>query len=305
MIVGLTSKYRELVPDLSNPKIWAGFKAHTAERRQALKISDLCACLYDDDKCFSDLLFQYSFLDEMRQEFIKVAQEVGLAGVVTQQVESADPDQLRTLLEMFLEFTQNLTQEIDEVFTDGDTHESESTDYWKHVHPTLPPEEQRQAEKDMQLFATQFYFIVYNALSVMAYGESLTSLVQRALAGGDGADAAMCKAVRVDNNLRQHPKFMARYLFAANNSETGFLNKYNNTATPLTYKIRYPGLYYLFALLDNFGLLDQLSNPQLLDLCDHARLDKWENRIEDDGYLAKRRSEYLKRKFIQMSRHSN
>lgn len=303
LIVGLTSQYRELVPDLSNPLIWAGLKAHFAERCLALRISDLYVRLYENDQYFTRLLFRYSFMEDLRQALTELAEKAGYGDIVTQQVATANPEHLKAILELFLEVMNEVVQEIDVAFNDWEEVEVKAEHYWKNVHLTLPPEEQRQVENDTQIFACQFFFIMHNSVSVMAYGESLTSLVQRALAGGEGADIAMCKAVRVDNNLRQHPQFMARYLLASGKGESDFLRKFNNTAPPLTNKIRYPGLYFLLALLDSFGLLDGLSNPQLLDLCDHARLDKWENRIEDEGYLAKRRNEYYRHKFIQMSMH--
>lgn len=305
MIVSLTSQYRELVPDLSNPRIWTGLKTHFAERCLALRISGLYVRLYENDEYFTRLLFQYSFMEDLRQGLMELAKEAGYGDIVTQQVASANPEHLKTFLELFLEVMKEAVQEIDVAFNDWEGIEAKAKHYWKNVHSTLPPEEQRQVENDTQIFACQLFFVMHNSISVMAYGETLTSLVQRALAGGKGADIAMCKAVRVDNNLRQHPQFMARYLLASGKGESDFLRKFNNTAPPLTNKIRYPGLYFLLALLDGFGLLEGLTNPQLLDLCDHAHLDKWENRIEDDCYISKRRNEYLRHKFIQMSMHSN
>jgi hypothetical protein len=289
---------------LSSPRIWTGFKAHIAERYQALKISSLYVRLYENDEYFIRLLFHYSFMENIRQGLIELAEKSGYGDIVTQPVAAADPEHLRAFFKMFLEELHEVVQEI-ESCNDWERIEADGKHYWEHVHSTLPIEEQRQTEKNAQIFFCQFLFVIHNSISVMAYGETLSSLVQKALIGGADADIAMCKAVRVDNTLRQHPQFMARYLLASGKSESIFLRKYNNTSPPLTNKIRYPGLYFLLALLDGYGLLDRLTNPQLLDLCDHARLDKWENRIEDVGYLAKRRNEYQLHKFIRMSTHSN
>lgn len=304
VIVLFTSKYRELVPDLSSPRIWTVFKAHSAERCQALRISELYVRLYENDEYFTRLLFHYSFMENIQQNLIELAEETGYGDIVTQPLATVDPERLRAFFKIILEELHEVVQEM-EGFDDWERIEADGKHYWEHVHPTLPLEKQQQAEKNAQIFASQFFFILHNSISVLAYGESLTSLVQRALAGGADADIEMCKAVRVDNNLRQHPQFMARYLLASRKSESDFLRRYNNTAPPLTNKLRYPGFYFLCALLDGFGLLDGLTNPQLLDLCDLARLDKWENRIEDEGYLAKRRNKYQRHKFIQMSTHTN
>lgn len=307
-IVLLTSKYRELVPDLSDARLWARFKAFTAEFCQALKITDYYTHLYESPEHSIQLLFQFSLIEEFQREMKECAIEAGYGDLVGQKVDDADPERLRAFSKIaFQKLGQAVTQELDELdeFDDWDQMEAEGKNYWQNVHPTLSTDEQRKAERDVQLFACLFLYILHNSISVMAYGELLSSLVQRALAGGPDAYIAMCKAVRVDNSFRQHPQFMARYLSASQKSESDFLRRYNNASPPLTNKIRYPGLYFLLALLDGFGLLDRLTNPQLLDLCDHARLDKWENRVEDAGYLAKRRNEYQRHKFIQQSTHSN
>lgn len=303
MAVSLTSKYRELVPDLSSPRIWAAFKAHISERCHALKINDLYICLYENDEYPTRLMFRYSFMEDLRSHLIELADENGYGDLVAQPITSVSPERLRAFFDITLDMLQQFTQEIGNL--DWDQLEVEGKHYWEQVHPTLPVDVRQKTEKDAQIFACQFFFILHNSISVMAYGETLTSLVHRALAGGVDADISMCKAVRVNNCLRQHPHFMARYLMASEKSESDFLRRYNNTAPPLTNKIRYPGLYFLLALLDDFGLLDRLSNPQLLDLCELAKLDKWENRIEDDCYISKRRNEYRRHKYLQMSMHSN
>lgn len=302
MILGLTSKYMELVPDLSNPRIWVNYKSRVAERCQSLKIVDFYPRLYENNEYPVRLLFQFSYVDTYRQWALRLARRSGYEDVATQPVEIADPVRLRAFVELLLKRLDRLTKRIDR-FDDWDRLEATCKHYWQEVHPNLPPDEQRLMEKDCQLFASLFFYILHNSVSVMAYGESLASLVQRALAGGADADKAMCKAVRVDNSLRRHPQFMERHHQAHGESDVDFLLAYNNPATPLTNRIRYPGLYFLFATLDGFGLLDQLTNGQVLDLCDHARLEKYQNRIEDEGYLAKRRIEYLRHKYIRMSMH--
>ena len=59
-------------------------------------------------------------------------------------------------------------------------------------------------------------------------------------------------------------------------------------------RIRYPGLYFLFHTLESIGWLHELTDEELLDVCDDAGLDRWQNRIEDVNYLTKRRLEYLR-----------
>lgn len=302
MIVTLTSGYRALLPDLSSPLRWAKFKAHAAERSDALKINDFYPVLYGDPQSFFRVAFGLSQIQVYRRWMTRLAIRTGYGDIVNQPVAVADQQRLRTFFEMVLRPIENLVQEVDK-FEDWETIEKVSKHYWQEIHPTLSERRQRRVEADAQRYFSLFLYAMHNAISVMAYGESLASLVQRALDGGMDGDKAMCKVVRISDNMRHHPQFMARYLQAVKNSEKSFLRGYNLTSTPLTDKIRYPGFYFLLSLLDGFGLLDRLNNSQLGLLCDHARLDKWENRIEDEGYLGKRRNEYLRHKYIQMSMH--
>lgn len=303
-IVTFTSQYRELIPDLNKPRQWAGFKAHLAERRQALNIVEFSNHLYELDEHPLRAMSHLSCVKEVQKFMFAFADELGYGDVARQQVADADPERLREFFRMFLNGPlREFCEGFNEAFDDWEHVEENARRYWEEEFPALSPEEQQVEVKDTQILAGVIFFIVCNTIAVMSYRESMTSLVQRALAGGEDADDAMCKAVRVDNNLRQHPKFMARYLQASERSERKFLLMYDNPASPLTYRVRYPGLYFLLAFLDCYGLLDRLSNPQLLDLCDHAKLNKWENRIEDEGYMAKRRNEYLKHKYRQLSMH--
>lgn len=295
-IVNMATEYRALVPDLDNPKVWIPLKARFAERCHALKINDYIA-LYEHPEKFIPLALKISFLADFKEVITQVATERGYEDLLSQSIENADPERAKAFIEIVIEATMTWVVEVDEILDNNDTASIE--DYWKNIHPTLNIEEQRKVEADTQVFACVFLYGFHNAVSTMAYGESLSSLVQRALSDDLEADVAMCKAVRVDNALRQHPRFMERYLRATNESDSSFINRYNLTSSPLTNKIRFPGLYFLLSLLDGFGILGKLTNPQILYLCDHAKLDRWENRIEDAGYLSKRRSAFIEHKFFK------
>jgi len=294
-IVNMTSEYRALVPELDDPKLWAPMKVRLAEHCQALKISDYIS-LYEHPEKVISFASKVSSLDDFREILSKTAIEHGYEDLLTQSVDSADPERVRALVQIVIEKIMTWIVEVDQAIDDNDKASTE--DYWINIHPTLPIKEQKETEADTKIFMCVFLFAFHNAISIMAYGESLSSLVQRALSNDPEADIAMCKAVRVDNALRQHPKFMERYILATNKSESSFLKRYNIISSPLSNKVRFPGLYFLFSLLDGFGLLGQLTNPQILDLCDHAKLDRWENRIEDAGYLAKRRAAFIDHKFF-------
>jgi len=295
-IVNMASEYRALVPDLDKPDSWIQMKSKFAERCKVLKISDYIS-LYEHPEKFIPLALKVSFLADFMEVITQTAIEHGYNDLLSQTIENSDPERVKAFTEIVLEVTMAWTVEVDKAIDDIDTASTE--DYWKNIHPTLALEEQRKVETDAQVFACVFLYGFYNAISIMAYSESLSSLVQRALSSDSEADIAMCKAVRVDNALRQHPKFMERYLRATNESDSSFIKRYNLVSSPLTNNIRFPGLYFLLSLLDGFGILERLTNPQILDLCDHAKLDRWENRIVDAGNLAKRRAAFIEHKFFK------
>jgi len=305
LIVALAGEYPSLVPDLNKPKNWTAFKAKIGERSDALKITEFYIQLYENDDYLVRLLFQFSFIDEYRERLADLAGEAGFGDFVHREVHEADPERLRAFIQVIGAHVEKFCQSIDEI-EDWSAIEAEEADYWQRVHPTLPEEERLRVERDTQIYLSVFFYALHNAISVMAYGEQLNSLVQRALfaSSADERDRAMCMSVRIDNNLRNHPMFKERYLLATREGDASFLREYDNTAPPLAGRVRYRALYFLLAMLDCYGLLSSLTDRQLLDLCDQAKLDRWGNRIEDEGYLGKRRREYQRHKFTQMSRHS-
>ncbi len=294
-IVHMAAEYRAFVPELNFQKNWSKLKARFAEQCKALKINNYIT-LYEHPENLIPLALNVSFLADYKEAITKTAIDRGFTDLLSKSIENAEPERVKALIKIVIEESISWAQEFGQAMDEIDTDSAE--DYWKNIHPNLPIEEQRKVETDAQILTSVFLCGFHNAISIMAYSESLPSLVQRALSEGPDADIAMCKAVRVDNTLRQHPKFMERYIRATNDSDTSFLNRYNLTSSPLTNNIRFPGLYFLLSLLDAFGLLKQLTNSQILDLCDHARLDRWENRIVDTGNLAKRRAAFINHKFL-------
>ena len=303
-VVSLTSDYRSIVPDLHKQHIWTAHKQLLAERRQKLGIVEFCNRLHENEEYPIRTIFHLSFFKDFQEEVIEYAKEIGYGDLILQKVEEANPDRLREFTNLFLTGPfKDFCDEVCREFDDWERVEAEARHFWEAEFPTLPLQEQQVVMKDAGILNGFLFHIFSNIISVMSNSESLSSLFRRAIAGGLDADEAMCRAVRVDDNLRQHPYFLDRYLRATRDGDTSFLLKYNNTSSPFTYKVRYPGLYFLFGLLDCFGLLDRLTNTQVMDLCDHARLDRWESRIEDAGYMGKRRNEYQRRKFLQLSMH--
>ena len=194
-----------------------------------------------------------------------------------------------------IDLTQGLIEmdmsEFDKSLPDlNPTKEQEEAN--RALFQTLSETEKAKAIEQAQ-FLYQFVFSsIHNYFSIMVCGEALTSLVPKAI---QGDDEALCKAVKIDRNLiTSHPYFIDRFQRAQTNGERKFLE---NLARPQTTpgligKISYPGLYIVFAMLESIGWLDGLKHKEILDICDRAGLDRYQNRIEDVGYLTKRLAEY-------------
>jgi len=159
----------------------------------------------------------------------------------------------------------------------------------------LNPEEKEEALKRAGWFWYFFFGWFYQYLSLMLHGQKLTTLVDLAKQGD--ADA-FGKAVHVEPRLLySHPYFRERHEKAREGEEEDFLKRIGyriaNPGSPG--RIRYPGLYVVFAMLEVSGWLDGgFTHEELLDICDEAQLDRWQNRIEDTSFLAKRLREYRK-----------
>jgi hypothetical protein len=157
---------------------------------------------------------------------------------------------------------------------------------------TLP-----EGEKISELYKAQnllafVYAYFYNILSLMVHGQKLTTLVPLAL---QGDKEAFCKAAQIDRNLLTgHPYFRDTFARLNTGDDTDFLDAllYRIGNPSLRGRIRYPALFSLFAVLDSFGLLDEFTAPEILDMCDEAKLDRFQNRIDDESNLNKRRAEY-------------
>jgi hypothetical protein len=295
--VRLTNEMRGLMPDFTKPKAWRKFRSYVVERRTALGIGSACIKIYEDESYSMNALFHMSWMGDAKETAIRFAKEHGYEDLLDKNIEACDRERLLAFLKLYMDGpVQAFCDEVD-AFELNDEWEAEAKIFCEEIFPTLPEEEQKRIKLDGGILMCLVFFFIHNSIALMAYRENMVSLFQRAIAGGEGADDAMCKAVRVDSALSEHPVFMARHLRALQEGDESFLRRYSNTSSPLPTKIRYPGLYCLFATLDAFGMLYSMSAPQLLDLCDHANLDRWENRIEDAGYIAKRKREYLANKF--------
>ncbi|HYE36066.1 hypothetical protein [Methylocaldum sp.] len=178
---------------------------------------------------------------------------------------------------------------------------------WDFELPKTPEDEARaqrlfealdENEKAEAIRRGQYFFIFFmasfhNLLAVMVHGRKLTQLVAEAMAGDD--DAFMM-AVHIDwSILKAIPYFVEREERACQEVDTDFLETLGRwrSKPPLQGRIKFRLLFLLFAFLESFNLLDgTLTDTEILDLCDAAGLDRWQNRIEDVSYLRKRRLQY-------------
>ncbi len=158
----------------------------------------------------------------------------------------------------------------------------------------LSEEEKEAILQQVSFFLTFFYAYFYNHIALMVHGQKLTTLVPLALQGDQGA---FCKAVQIDRNLLTgHPYFRDTYASLQTGENPNFLDAITSyiNRPPIQGRIRFPMLHMLFAVLDGFNWLDNFTANEILDLCDDAKLDRYQNRIEDANYLIKRRLEYRK-----------
>lgn len=204
-------------------------------------------------------------------------------------------------LEFLMELSECLlNDDLYEKFRNLIPRTKEAREAAKKEFDTLSEDEKIEVLHHVHLFLTFYFATFYNYISVMVHGQKLTKLVPLAL---QGDQEAFRKAVQIDKNLLTgHPYFRETYakLPMGDDNDRSFYKAISSSQlrSQVNSKIDYPALYLLFAVLDSFGWLEKFSAPQILDMCDEARLDRYQNRIEDENYLIKRRLEYRKKQKI-------
>lgn len=231
--------------------------------------------LYDDERRLAIALLKGLITEEGFEEF---AQE-------TAQLSDEEKEP----------FLANLLDsgELDELFSLVEIPTTEEG--WKEADKAflaLPADEQAIRTRQASLFWAGIFGNLFNMLSLMVHGAKLTTLVPQAIAGDD---EAFLKTVQIDRCLiSHHPYFLERKRRAQDEGEIAFLRAlgYREANPTLKGKIRYPALYMLFGILESVQWLGDLRHEELLDLCESAGLDRFQNRIEDVNYVTKRLLEY-------------
>lgn len=189
-------------------------------------------------------------------------------------------------------------EDVDAQFKDVLSQIENALEAAQEEFEALTEEERIASIHCLQFFIAFFYATFYNNISLMVHAQKLTALVPLAL---QGDQKAFCKAVQIDRNLLTgHPYFRETYAKLQTGENRKFLIDISShlNRPPIRGKIRYPALYSLFATLDGFGWLNDFTASEILDMCDEAELDRYQNRIEDENYLVKRRLEYRRKQKI-------
>lgn len=233
--------------------------------------------LYDDERRIGAALAMALMGEQGFREF-------------NEETKSFTHEEQIALLTEFAEYDE--LEELADTFVFPETEEE-----WQaaeKAHLELPPEERIELERRGALFFYGVFGNLFNTLSLMVQGRKLTTLVPLAM---NADDDAFLMAVQMDRCLlTHHPYFIARKQKAQDEGEKEFLRAlaYRESNPPLRGPIRYPGLFMLFGTLQSFNWLHELGHAEILDLCDEAGLDRYQNRIEDVGYVTKRIGDYYR-----------
>lgn len=279
----LTPQYAELLHDLQSGKGRVFFSPEIANIRK--KLGDY-VLVYDDERKIGRALF----LAIMGEDgFKKFTAEIDNSTLSEQQE--------------FIDGMASPDNEFVEAFSSFEI--PQTSNEWKtarEANAQLPEDERKELEKRSATFWCFLFSSFFNTLALMVHGARMTALVPQAIAGDEDA---FLKAIQIDRMLLTHyPYFRDRKMTAQDEGNIALLEKisYRETNPPLRGKVTYPALYMLFGILDSFRLLSDLKHEEILDICDAADLDRYQNRIEDVKYLSKRLKDYREwQKFNGMS----
>jgi len=272
-VIQFAPEYADMLRDLQRQGRWLRLPDELLNIRNHLKIHNYVE-LYDDERRIG-VAMMLAFLGndglkELNSEVSRLSREEQCALLNELVQDGCDLDLSSLLLPKTEEGREQARKQFEQ----------------------LPDDEKKELTKRAQLFWSFVFASFHSMLSVMIHGAKLTTLVSQAKAGEEDA---FCKAIQIDRLLlSQHPFFRERRLTAQERGETEFLAKiaYRETNPTLRGKIRYPGLYMVFACLEAVSWLNEFKHEEILDLCDEAGLDRYQNRIEDVNYLTKRLREY-------------
>lgn len=275
-IKNLLPEYGEMLSEIEKNGGWIKLRPKLEQALKNLKIIDYAKFYVIENimiKSFMVAFFDPAEVKELNQELEQASDQerTEFLDDWIETLEQADEDDL-------LGFKMPETPE----------EEAEALKLWE----TLNVEEQAEVSKRTACFLVFFMINFHNYLSIMVHGRKITQLVAEALQGND---ESFVLAVQIDPSAMQAiPYFSERENRARSEGDINFLDKlaYRRRIPPLQGKVRFRLLYLLFAILESMNWLDDLPHKEILDICEKAGLDRWQNRIEDVNYLTKRLREY-------------
>lgn len=278
LTVSAASNYIEMLNLFQKNRGWAKWPDNIIKIRKNLKADNYHA-LYDDERT------------------IGIALIMSLMGVETFKVWNTELNSLSPSEQLAV--IDEAMREVDEFDFKGffPPESDEELEAAKTEFEQVSEEDKKEYVRRGQLFYGYMFAYFHNALSVMVFGEKLTSLVARAKTGDQDA---FCKAVQIDRGLLiHHPYFSETKASAQNAGDEQFLADiaYRESNPTLRSKIRFPALYAVFSLLDSLSWLDDFKHSEILEICDAVNMDRNANHISDVSYVSKRLKEY--RRFQQ------
>jgi hypothetical protein len=272
----LLPEYGELLGLFEKDGGWVRFQDRFYQALETLKIADY-AKLYTDESIILKLLAIAIFdLDELKR--------------IDDEMRQVSDQERTAFLDRF--FVEIEAEDFDKPWEFEIPETPEELERARQQFETLEEPERAEQTKQAQCLFAFVMLHFHNLLAVMVHGRKLTQLVAEAIAGDDDA---FVLAVQIDRTaLRSIPYFQMREAKAYQEGDEAFIEKLTRrlNAPPIRGRIRFRMLYLLFAMLDSLGLLEDLKHREILDICDAAGLDRWQNRIEDVNCLSKRLAEY-------------
>lgn len=271
--IDLTPQYAEYLKELHKSKGQSFFKKEVANIQNTYGGYVL---MYDDERKISRAFLLATLGEDGYKEF-------------NSEFVNSTPQEQQ-------EWLESLTEDHEIVEAYSSIEIPETPEEWQAAKDSiakLSEEERKQAETKSAYFWCFTFSTFFNTLSLMVHGSKLTSLVPQAIAGDD---VAFLKALQIDRMLLlHHSYFRDRKFRAQDEGDIELLTKINyREFNILRSKIRYPALYMLFGILDTYRWLNDLKHSEILDICDQAQLDRFQNRIEDENCITKRLLEYRK-----------
>lgn len=272
----LLPDYGEMLSKIEKNRGWVVFDPWVYTTIENLKISDY-AKLYPDETIIPKLFVVAKFdHDEFKE--------------LNAELEQASAEEQTALLDDWIASVDQV--EADEFWNLDIPETPEEQEETKKQFASLSEEERIDLCKRAVCLLTLFLLTFHNHLAIMVHGRKMTQLATEAIQGDDDA---FVLAVQIDSTVLQSiPYFQERVTRARREGDSKFLDKlsYRQKVPPIQGKIRFRLLYMLFAMLDGMNILGDFTHSEILDICDATGLDRWQNRIEDEGCLAKRLREY-------------